>query len=133
MGMQFNVYERPITRREYDYLKLHCQEYLIGENEKMFGPVGQAEGHEWAEEDRLDYVAPESEETAEEDGGIPEARQSSEDWDADDVAFVDSLDYAAKQAWLKENELNAAGDKATLRQRMLEALRDAEEEDEDDE
>lgn len=135
MGLQFNVYERPVTRREYDYLKLHCQEYLIGENEKMFGPVGKAEGHEWADEDQLDY-APEGTqeelELEEPDGGAEEDA-TIDGFDADDVRFVDSLDYAGKQAWLKENDLNASGDKATLRQRMLEALRDAEEEDEDDE
>lgn len=142
MGMQFNVYERPITRREYDYLKLHCQEYLIGENEKMFGPVGKAEGHEWAEEDQLDYAQepsgsgsvegePEQSEGQDEGDGGPEMIDG---WDADDVRFVDSMDYSAKQTWLKDNGLNASGDKATLRQRMLEALRDAEvEEDEDDE
>jgi hypothetical protein len=97
--------------------------------------VGKAEGHEWAEEDQLDYVQEPSGSGAvegEQEAGTPE-EQAGESWDSDDVAFVDSLDYAGKQAWLKENELNAAGDKATLRQRMLEALRDAEEEDEDDE
>lgn len=136
MGMQFNVYERPVTRKEYDYLQLHCQTYLIGENEKMFGPVGKAEGHEWADEDQLDFEKPEAEpETEEPDGGTPEDGPVHEGWDADDVNFVDGLDYSQKQAWLKENNLKADGDKATLRQRMLEALRDAdvvEDDDEDD-
>lgn len=127
MGKQFNVYDRPITREEYDYLKLHCQTYLIGENEKMFGPLGKVEGHEWAEEE-LPGSEPEPEETEEVvDGPV------HEEWDADDVAFVDSLDYSKKQAWLKENDLPANGSKPELRQRMLEALRDAETEEEDDE
>lgn len=131
MALQFNVYERPVTRKEYDYLVLHCQTYLIGENEKMFGPVGKAEGHEWADEDQLDAPKPEVE-VEEVDGGTPEDGPVHEGWDSDDEKFVDSLDYQGKQAWLKENGLRADGDKATLRQRMLEALRDAED-DEDDE
>lgn len=136
MGLQFNVYERPVTRREYDYLKLHCQEYLIGENEKMFGPVGKVEGHEWDDEDQLDHTQQPSGSGSVEgepplDGGSPEEPEAG--WDADDEKFVDSLDYQGKQAWLKENGLRADGDKATLRQRMLEALRDAEDDEEEDE
>lgn len=131
MGKQFNVYERPVTREQYDYLKLHCQTYLISENEKMFGPVGKVEGHEWLEEEQLDYKSPESQE---EEQAAEEAEQTSEQWDPDDVQFVDSLDYASKQRWLKENDLPANGSKPELRQRMLEALSTAEEvEDEDDE
>lgn len=135
MGKQFNVYERPITREQYDYLALHCQTYLISENEKMFGPVGKVEGHEWAEEEQLDYKSPESQE---EEQATEVAEQSSEQWDPDDVQFVDSLDYASKQRWLKENDLPAGGSKPELRARMLEALSTAEEveddgdEDEDD-
>lgn len=128
MGKQFNVYDRPVTREEYDYLRLHCQTYLISENEKMFGPVGKAEGHEWPEEElpENEPVPVEVEEQAI-DGPV------HEDWDADDVKFVDGLDYSQKQAWLKANDLPAGGSKPELRQRMLEALRDAEEVEDDDE
>lgn len=128
MGKQFNVYEEPLTKEQYDYLKLHCKDYLISENEKMFGPVGQVEGAEWSEEDLDAKNAP----TAEPPTAY-EPPEVVEDWAEDDVKFVDGFDYAQKQAWLKENGLSAQGDKVALRQRMLEALADSDEEDDGEE
>lgn len=127
MGKQINVYERPITREEYDYLKVHCQEYLISQNELVFGPLGKVEGHEWEEEE---LPGNEPKEVAEPTPAEEQAKVE-DSWDADDVAFVDSLDYAGKQKWLKDNDLPANGSKQEVRERMLAALRDAEEVEDD--
>jgi hypothetical protein len=115
MGRMINPYEAPLTRDEYEYLKSREERFKIQENERMFGPLGQVEGHEWPE--------------VEEDGPVhegeePEVEEEPVDYDADDILFVDSIGYGEHQQLLKEMGRPAGGDKATVRQRLLDAIKE---------
>lgn len=114
MGRMINPYDAPLTRDEYEYLKSREERFKIQENERMFGPLGQVEGHEWPE--------------VEEDGPVhesePEVEEETVDYDADDVLFVDSIGYGEHQQLLKEMGRPAGGDKATVRQRLLDAIKE---------
>lgn len=114
MGRMINPYEKPLTRDEHEYLRVRCETFKIDENIRMFGPLGQVEGHEWPE---VEEEAAEVEEVVVEE--TPEA-----DYDADDVLFVDSIGYGEHQSLLKEMQLPAGGDKATVRQRLLDAMKE---------
>ena len=114
MGRMINPYEEPLTREKYEYLRVRCEKFKIDENVRTFGPLGQVKGHEWPE---VEEEASEVEEVVVEE--TPEA-----DYDADDVLFVDSIGYGEHQQLLKEMQLPAGGDKATVRQRLLDAIKE---------
>jgi hypothetical protein len=46
-----------------------------------------------------------------------------DEYDPDDVQFVNSCEYPELQAHLKNRELSAQGDKSTLQKRLLDALK----------
>lgn len=114
MGRMINPYEEPLTRENYEYLRVRCEKFKIDENVRTFGPLGQVKGYEWPE---VEEEASEVEEVVVEE--TPEA-----DYDADDVLFVDSIGYGEHQQLLKEMQLPAGGDKATVRQRLLDAIKE---------
>lgn len=114
MGRMINPYEQPLTREDYEYLKAREEQFKIAENIRHFGPLGEVEGHEWPEvEEEVVVEQEKSEEQA------PET-----DFDPDDVVFVDSIGYGEHQRLLKEMGLSAQGDKATVRQRLLEGIKE---------
>lgn len=125
MGMQINVYEKPLTRHEYEYLAARSQDFLISENVKVHGPIGETWEPEEAEE-ASDSTEPTGDNPGEEKARANEGK-SFGDYDPDDVTFVQSLDYATLQAKLKEREVSAAGTKEELQLRLLKAVRDSEE------
>lgn len=114
MGKMINPYEAPLTREEYEYLKSREEQFKISENVKMFGPLGKVEGHEW----------PEVEEEEVQEEIVVEEETSSTDYDPDDVIFVDSIGYGEHQQLLKQMGLRADGDKATVRQRLLDGIKE---------
>lgn len=114
MGRMINPYEAPLTRDEYEYLKAREQQFHIAENIRQFGPLGKVEGHEWPEVEEEEVAVEEA----------PKEEAPAPDYDQDDVLFVDSIGYGEHQQLLKEMGLNAGGDKATVRQRLLDAIKE---------
>lgn len=114
MGRMINPYESPLSREDYEYLKAREEQFKISENIRHFGPLGKVKGHEW----------PEVEEAEEETEEEVEVEEESPDFDPDDVTFVDSIGYGDHQRLLKEMGLKADGDKATVRQRLLDAIKE---------
>lgn len=114
MGRMINPYEKPLSREDYEYLKSREQQFHIAENIRMFGPLGKVEGYEW----------PEVEEEQEPEEVVVEEEAPTADYDPDDVTFVDSIGYGEHQKLLKEMGLKADGDKATVRQRLLDAIKE---------
>lgn len=118
MGRNINPYDGPLSREDYQYLKSREQQFMIAENVKHFGPLGQVEGHEWTlDEDEGDPVHESSETTK-----VNE--EPTTDYDPDDIAFVDSVGYSEWQSMLKQMDLPASGDKVAVRQRLLDAIKE---------
>ncbi len=114
MGRMINPYDAPLSRDEYEYLRVRCETFKIQENERMFGPLGKVEGYEWPEVE--EEAAPEVEEAKEE--------TPATEYDADDVLFVDSIGYGEHQQLLKEMGRKADGSKSVVRQRLLDAIKE---------
>lgn len=125
MGRHIDVYAGPLSKEDYRHLKAREAQFLIAENEKHFGPVGE----DW-EPDEDDQEASQTE--VDDDESTDDTVGDASEYDDDDIEFVRGLTYQDVQFQLKERGLSGQGNDETLRGRLLNALRDSEKHSDDE-